>query len=105
MRSTRWYDFRMYFALKTKMLFGRNLEKREYVGKALFHHMDQMLELVVRTRDQKELKHRPDVKKSKVDTKSLSGGEKSFTTLSLLLALWEVIQCPIRCLGVFQINF
>jgi hypothetical protein len=31
--------------------------------------------------------------------KSLSGGEKSFATICLLLALWEAIGCPIRCLG------
>jgi chromosome segregation ATPase len=30
------------------------------------------------------------------DPKSLSGGEKSFSTICLLLALWEAIGCPIR---------
>lgn len=33
------------------------------------------------------------------DPRSLSGGEKSFSTICLLLALWESIGCPIRCLG------
>jgi len=33
------------------------------------------------------------------DPKALSGGEKSFSTICLLLALWESIGCPIRCLG------
>lgn len=32
------------------------------------------------------------------DIKSLSGGEKSFATTCLLLALWEGISSPIRCL-------
>ena len=35
------------------------------------------------------------------DPKALSGGEKSFSTICLLLALWESIGCPIRCLGTF----
>lgn len=35
------------------------------------------------------------------DPKALSGGEKSFSTICLLLALWESIGCPIRCLGAF----
>lgn len=31
-------------------------------------------------------------------TKTLSGGEKSFSTICLLLALWEAMGAPIRCL-------
>ena len=33
------------------------------------------------------------------DPRSLSGGEKSFSTICLLLSLWECIGCPLRCLG------
>jgi hypothetical protein len=36
---------------------------------------------------------------SRKDPTSLSGGEKSFSTICLLLALWETLGCPIRCLG------
>jgi chromosome segregation ATPase len=35
------------------------------------------------------------------DPRSLSGGEKSFSTICLLLSLWESIGCPLRCLGEF----
>ena len=31
-------------------------------------------------------------------TKTLSGGEKSFSQICLLLSLWEAIGAPIRCL-------
>jgi chromosome segregation ATPase len=32
----------------------------------------------------------------KRDMKGLSGGEKSFSTISLILAMWDVIQPPFR---------
>jgi len=40
------------------------------------------------------------------DPRSLSGGEKSFSTICLLLSLWECIGCPLRCLGnLTPLNF
>jgi len=38
------------------------------------------------------------------DPKLLSGGEKSFSTICLLLSLWDAIGCPIRCLGGFSFS-
>lgn len=36
-------------------------------------------------------------------SKTLSGGEKSFSTICLLLSIWEAMGSPIRCLDEFDV--
>ena len=40
---------------------------------------------------------------TKRDMKTLSGGEKSYSTVSLVLALWECIEPPFRILDEFDV--
>ncbi|KAH8117573.1 P-loop containing nucleoside triphosphate hydrolase protein [Phellopilus nigrolimitatus] len=96
-RLNRWHDFRRHIALRTKLQFQYHLANRAYFGKVLFDHEKQKLELKVQTDDQAATQG------LNKDPKSLSGGEKSFSTICLLLALWEAIGCPIRCLDEFDV--
>ncbi|KAF7768000.1 hypothetical protein Agabi119p4_7243 [Agaricus bisporus var. burnettii] len=99
-RYSRWECFRQHIALRTKVVFQYHLSQRGYFGKLLFDHSSDnpQLALKVQTDDQAS-----QVGHKEKDPKSLSGGEKSFSTICLLLALWETIACPIRCLDEFDV--
>ena len=37
------------------------------------------------------------------NTKSLSGGERSYTTVCFIMSLWEAMEAPFRCLDEFDV--
>ncbi|EGN98430.1 hypothetical protein SERLA73DRAFT_55249 [Serpula lacrymans var. lacrymans S7.3] len=101
-RLQKWQEFRRHIALRCKHVFQYHLSNRGYYGKVLFDHINQTLQLkvrllVVQTDDQTATQGRDK------DPRSLSGGEKSFSTICLLLSLWDSIGCPLRCLDEFDV--
>ncbi|KAI0826719.1 hypothetical protein BC628DRAFT_1418807 [Trametes gibbosa] len=98
-RLARWHEFRRHIALRCKVYFAYHLSNRGYFGKVLFDHVNSTLNLKVQTDDQAATQTQAREK----DPRSLSGGEKSFSTICLLLSLWESIGCPIRCLDEFDV--
>ncbi|KAG6888731.1 hypothetical protein C0995_006383 [Termitomyces sp. Mi166 len=100
-RLQRWQDFRRHIALRCKLVFAYHLSHRGYYGKVLFNHDKGTLVLKVVTDDQAATQ--ASQAKREKDPRSLSGGEKSFSTICLLLSLWESIGCPLRCLDEFDV--
>ncbi|KAF7288674.1 p-loop containing nucleoside triphosphate hydrolase protein [Mycena chlorophos] len=98
-RLARWQEFRRHIALRCKIVFSLHLSQRGYYGKVMFDHEKETLQLKVQTDDQAATQGRSRDK----DPRSLSGGEKSFSTICLLLSLWESIGCPLRCLDEFDV--
>ncbi|KAI5248805.1 DNA repair protein [Aureobasidium subglaciale] len=95
-RKSRWKLFRKYITTRAKITFSYLLSERNFRGRVLVNHTDKMLDINVE----------PDISKNSDkgrQTKTLSGGEKSFSTICLLLSIWEAMGSPIRCLDEFDV--
>lgn len=100
-RITLWENIRDDFAQIITIKFNDYLSQRGHSGGIEFNHDKQELEIKVQTEMAKQLVD--DEKDIKIDTKGLSGGERSFSTVSFLLSLWEVVESPFRVLDEFDI--
>ncbi|KTW27665.1 hypothetical protein T552_04144 [Pneumocystis carinii B80] len=98
-RRQRWKYYRSMLSLRTKMLFHHFLSMRAFNGKLKIDHKARTLEpkIYVDT-----FSNEKDLLKNNT-FKSLSGGEKSFSTVCLLLSIWEAMGSPIRCLDEFDV--
>ncbi|CAE6540561.1 unnamed protein product [Rhizoctonia solani] len=96
LRLDTWHIFRRHISLRTKQQFSYYLGQRGYRGSIDFDHKLHTLDLRVITDESN-----PHAKDK--DPKALSGGEKSFSTICLLMSLWEALGCPIRCLDEFDV--
>ncbi|KAG9034299.1 Structural maintenance of chromosomes protein 6 [Tulasnella sp. JGI-2019a] len=101
-RMEKWHTFRRAIALRAKVQFQFHLSRRNYTGKIIFDHGAATLTLRVQTDDQSMTSSTQAVAKDR-DPKALSGGEKSYAQICLLLSLWESIGSPIRCLDEFDV--
>ena len=106
-RTFRWGRFRKHITARARIMFVHLLSERNFRGTLTINHDASLLDLHVR-RPQCDAEDclilgqvQPDETQSKRQgrqAKTLSGGEKSFSQICLLLALWEAIGAPIRCL-------
>ncbi|KAL4733042.1 hypothetical protein BDV11DRAFT_200867 [Aspergillus similis] len=95
-RKERWRAFRSHISSRAKAQFTYLLSERSFRGRLLTDHENKTLDLQVE----------PDITKDSSEgrgARTLSGGEKSFSQVCLLLALWEAMGSPIRCLDEFDV--
>lgn len=95
-RHGRWKRFRSMISTRARAGFTFLLSERDFKGRMLLDHKAKLLQLLVQ----------PDSSRRGEDgrqTRTLSGGEKSFSTICLLLALWDAMGSPIRCLDEFDV--
>ena len=75
--------------------FTLRLKTRKFRGELSFNHRSNELFIHVDPNGGEDMNKR--------DMKSLSGGEKSYSTISLVLALWSQIHPPFRILDEFDV--
>ncbi|XP_061192565.1 structural maintenance of chromosomes protein 6-like isoform X2 [Saccostrea echinata] len=94
-RQQQYSEFRKLIAMRAKYFFIVLLSNRNYTGKMSFNHSKETLEMNVQ----------PTVSEGEgaKDMRSLSGGERSFSTVCFILALWDAMESPFRCLDEFDV--
>ncbi|KAJ4291528.1 Structural maintenance of chromosomes protein 6 [Collariella sp. IMI 366227] len=95
-RLEKWRKFQRYISSQSRANFIYLLSERGFRGKLLLDHERKALDLQVEP-------DRTEKKAAGRSTKTLSGGEKSFSSICLLLAIWEAMGSPLRCLDEFDV--
>jgi chromosome segregation ATPase len=104
-RETFLKDVKSQIGRDTKSEFRSALGQRNYTGKMTFQHENQTIEFSVNPRevDKKKMKVAKENSSATGAATSLSGGERSFTTASFILALWSCMDTPFRALDEFDV--
>lgn len=96
MRLELWRRFQRQISARVRIQFNYLLSERGFRGKINLDHKDKRVVIHIEPDETKK-------SASGRDTKTLSGGEKSFSSICMLLAVWEAIGSPIRCLDEFDV--
>ncbi|CAL9694223.1 unnamed protein product [Knipowitschia caucasica] len=94
-RLQAYAEFRRFLSARCKYYFDSMLAQRGYTGSMTFNHKDETLSISV----QPGSGNKADLS----DMRSLSGGERSFSTVCFVLSLWAITEAPFRCLDEFDV--
>nr|XP_056712877.1 structural maintenance of chromosomes protein 6 [Euleptes europaea] len=94
-RYKTFIHFRRFLTMRCKYYFNSLLSQRSYSGKIEFDHKNEKLSITVQPGEGN--------KAALDDMKSLSGGERSFSTVCFILSLWSIAESPFRCLDEFDV--
>jgi structural maintenance of chromosomes protein 6 len=95
-RLAKWRQFQRHISAASRVNFIYLLSERGFRGGLIIDHEKHMLTLRVEPDETRK-------GASGRNTKTLSGGEKSFSSICLLLAIWEAMGSPLRCLDEFDV--
>ncbi|NXB00011.1 SMC6 protein, partial [Cnemophilus loriae] len=82
-------------SMQCKLHFEHLLRVRGCSGHIIFDHKNETLSITVQPREEE--------KTARSDLRSLSGGERSFSTVCFILSLWNISESPFRCMDEFDV--
>ncbi|XP_023256280.1 structural maintenance of chromosomes protein 6-like [Seriola lalandi dorsalis] len=88
-------ELRRFLSARCKYYFDSMLAQRGYTGSMTFDHKNETLSITVQP-GQGNKAHLSDMR-------TLSGGERSFSTVCFVLSLWAITEAPFRCLDEFDV--
>uniref|UniRef100_A0AAR2KYZ7 Structural maintenance of chromosomes protein 6 n=1 Tax=Pygocentrus nattereri TaxID=42514 RepID=A0AAR2KYZ7_PYGNA len=91
-RQARYKTLRRSLSVRCKLYFNNFLIKLHCCGSMMFDHNNETLSISV-------CQEKDNIN----DMRSLSGGERSFSTVCFILSLWEITESPFRCLDEFDV--
>ncbi|XP_037550761.1 structural maintenance of chromosomes protein 6 [Nematolebias whitei] len=94
-RQNRYKVLRRSLSVRCKLYFNNFLIKMNCCGSMIFDHNNETLSILVKPPGRE--------KDGASDMRSLSGGERSFSTVCFMLSLWEITESPFRCLDEFDV--
>lgn len=87
---------RQHMSLRMKHKFHQLMQLRNYSAEIEIDHKEQKLQLKIIPRD-------AEIKGAVSNTKALSGGERSYSTVSFLLSLWSCVDHPFYFLDEYDV--
>ena len=104
-RQSAFSDFRKKIGLRAWYQFPIVLPLRNYNGHLKFKLEKEEVHISVEPRPEggHEDTQNSQGGAKKGNTSTLSGGERSLTMVSFMMALWEAMECPFRCLDEFDV--
>ncbi|XP_033499479.1 structural maintenance of chromosomes protein 6 [Epinephelus lanceolatus] len=94
-RQNRYKIMRRSLSVRCKLYFNNFLIKMNCCGSMIFDHNNETLSISVKPPGRED--------DGGSDMRSLSGGERSFSTVCFMLSLWEITESPFRCLDEFDV--
>ena len=103
MRHNRFLNIKKFISVRAKRMFSSLVRRRGFRGVLTLDHDREELELEVDVENVGVEKSSDQNMNIDKDPRALSGGEKSYATICLLLALWDSMSSPFRALDEFDV--